>query len=32
MSAEITARFDDLYARVLDKLREWGVDPVKVKK
>ncbi len=32
MSEEIKARFDDLYARVLDKLREWGVNPVKVKK
>lgn len=32
MSEEIKARFDDLYARVLDKLSEWGVNPVKVKK
>ena len=32
MSEEIKARFDDLYAKVLNKLREWGVSPVKVKK
>jgi len=31
MSEEIKARFDDLYAEVLDKLREWGVNPVEVK-
>jgi len=29
MSQEIKARFDDLYTKVLDKLKEWGVDPVK---
>ncbi|MBI5675694.1 MAG: HyaD/HybD family hydrogenase maturation endopeptidase [Nitrospirae bacterium] len=32
MSEEIKARFNDLYAKVLDKLKEWGVSPVKVKK
>ena len=29
MSEEIKAKFDDLYTKVLDKLMEWGVDPVK---
>lgn len=29
MSEEIMARFDDLYAKVLDKLREWGINPIK---
>ncbi|MEW6715219.1 MAG: HyaD/HybD family hydrogenase maturation endopeptidase [Nitrospirota bacterium] len=32
MSEDIKARFDDLYVKVLDKLREWGVNPVNVKK
>lgn len=31
MSEEIKARFDDLYSKVLDKLREWGVNPVRVR-
>lgn len=29
MSAEIKERFDDLYAKVLDKLNEWGINPIK---
>lgn len=32
MSEEIKGKFDDLYVKVLEKLREWGVKPVKVKK
>jgi hydrogenase maturation protease len=29
MSEEVKVRFDDLYVKVLDKLREWGVEPVR---
>ncbi|MBI4825544.1 MAG: HyaD/HybD family hydrogenase maturation endopeptidase [Nitrospirae bacterium] len=29
MSEEIKARFNDLYAKVLDKLREWGINPIR---
>lgn len=29
MSEEIKARFDDLHTKVLDKLREWGINPIK---
>jgi len=32
MSEEVKNRFDELYLKVLDKLREWGVEPVEVKK
>lgn len=29
MSEEITARFDELYLKVLDKLKEWGINPIR---